>query len=170
MKAFRIITLCIVMAMSLSGCKKEYITEEHITKEYITEEYVNYGAQITTYTFDIDPNEWHESTGDEGNYLYVSIDIDDIDNEVMANGIVLSYVYFIYNVAENAGSWNMLPYVYPYSYTQDFQLYNVTENIRMDYELGRVTFIREDMDGQLPEATANTYTFRVCVVKDAQAQ
>lgn len=143
----KIMPLMAVLALSTS-CKKEYITEE-------------YGSQIKTYYYDVKPSDWHvENSVDNRNYWYADFDNFDINDRVLDHGMVTGSVLYTYNVEDGSQSWNNMPYVYPFT-TKNNEI--VAENIRFEYENGRVTFVIEDLDGITPDDMLDPITFKVNV-------
>ena len=111
------------------------------TKEY-------YGSQIETYQFNVNPGDWSRNQGQNlpgaNNYLY----------------------------CEKA-AWNTLPFVYPLEIyvTNDegnTEMIVVPENLRFEWELGKVTIIIQDLDGYDPESMelAGPISFKVCVTRN----
>lgn len=142
-----------------------------------TKEEVYYGSQIQTYQFNINPAQWIRSEGANlpgaNNYLYCSVDIPGIDGNVFENGTVQAYVWNVYDGQNNLGAWNTLPFVYPleiYVNNDDGtqSLVVVPENLRFWWDLGKVTFIIQDLDGYDPLALADgqTLSFKVCVTRN----
>lgn len=146
--------------MMLSGCTKEYIT---------------LGSQIETYRFNITPSQWKLVQGQyapsSNSYLYCTVDVPAITNEVFDYGTVEAYVWNIYDVSQNLGAWNTLPFVYPLevNITNDQgaqETVIVPENLRFEWEKGAVTFIIQDLDGYRPEQLEQTLSFKVCVSRN----
>ena len=86
------------------------------------------------------------------NYIYVTYDWDAISTDVLNYGTVSAYVY-------DNGHQCPLPYAYPMgplyydidgNDTIDF-IDNMVEQIRCEFEPGKITFIMQDLDGNLPE-------------------
>ena len=141
------------------------------TKEYITNEYYE-GAKVYARDYTIKPSDWKRNQGANNpgfeNYLYAEFENKDITQDVVDNGTVQAFIYTIYNVAENLGSWNPLPYVYPLEIETDDGSGNKTiviapENTRFEYNVGTVTFIIHDLDGYDPEDITNSMSIKVCV-------
>lgn len=133
-----------------------------------------YGAQIETYRFNINPAEWQRNEGalnpGANNYLYCTKEISGIDANVFNYGTVQAYVWNVYDGQNNLGAWNTLPFVYPLEvYVNNDQggqdLVIVPENLRFEWEEGKVTFIIQDLDGYDPIALGDgqTLSFKVCV-------
>lgn len=165
MKHFLTIGTFALLALTMAtSCEKQYVTKEYITEEYYNVE----GAKVYSYEYTIRPNEWQ--TGDNGtgrNYLYVECPNTDITENVMNNGAVLAYVWLIYNNNTGDASWNLMPYVYPYSYTNaESNTAWVGENIRYEYENERITFLIEDLDGVLPDEMTDDMIFKVVIVEN----
>ena len=93
----------------------------------------------------------------------------DITQEVVDNGTVQAFIYTLYDVANNLGSWNPLPFVYPLLIEEKDDSGNVVnsfivaENTRFEYNVGKVTFIIQDLDGINPLDIANEMSIKVCV-------
>ncbi|MBR3985628.1 MAG: hypothetical protein IKK04_00605 [Bacteroidales bacterium] len=159
MKLKHIILPIMAAFLLFSGCTKE----------------VNYyGAQIETYRFNINPAEWIRVEGNNlpgaNNYLYCTKEIPAINSEVFNYGNVQAYVWNVYDGQNNLGAWNTLPFVYPLEVyynnddgTQSMEV--VPENLRFEWELGKVTFIIQDLDGYDPLALGDgqTLSFKVSI-------
>ena len=91
----------------------------------------------------------------------------DITQDVVDNGTVQAFIYVLYNVAENLGSWNPLPYAYPLEIKTNTggeeKIEIAPEVTRMEYNVGRVTFVIQDLDGFDPEDITNSMSIKVCV-------
>ncbi len=164
---FLMSSLAIASLFVSTSCEKQYVTKEY----YVTEEHHThneYGAQMYTTEYLIKGSDWKVGYYDDGRkYLYVECNNADITDKVMKNGAVLAYFWFTYK--EDASSWNILPYVYPYLYENDKgETVAVGENIRYEYENGIVTFIIEDLDGFQPDAMEINSEFKVVVLENAQ--
>lgn len=100
-----------------------------------------------------------------GNYMYVTFDWDAITNDVLNYGTVDAYVY------EN-GRQCPLPYAYPMGQVSydDGTVDYLIEQLRYDLEPGKITFIMQDLDGNLPEGLENTapLTFRAVATVPVQ--
>ncbi|MCQ2960217.1 MAG: hypothetical protein MJ198_08530 [Bacteroidales bacterium] len=163
MKQIRNFIGCTIAATLLfvaTGCENEYITKEYYTNVY--------GSQVSTNEYVINPRDWQEGQYDDGRkYLYVACENRDITDKIMQNGAVLAYMWFTYDVESNSSSWNLLPYVYPYSYTNDKgEVVYVGENFRFEYEKGSVVFIVEDLDGCVPDKMVAESIFKVVVIEN----
>lgn len=153
MKLIKLFIPMVVLTVLATGCKKEYIT---------------YGTEVYTHEYEVTPAQWTRSQGSlpgGNNYLYASFNDADIDASVMQNGTVNAYVYNVYDVANNLGAWNTLPFIFPLEVTDNGNLVIVPENIRFEWELGKVTFIIQDLDGYDPEDMIQTIHFKVSVNK-----
>ena len=158
--ALKTLLLSAIVAGFATSCTKEYVTKE----EYITENHYD-GAQIFTQEYTIEPNEWVLDQYDDGRpYLYVEINNAKITDEVMNYGVVLGYIWYTYNIESNFSSWNTLPYVFPL-YIEKYDV-TVPENIRFEYEKGKVTFVIEDLDSENPELPGGPLIFKVAVIKN----
>lgn len=136
-----------------------------------------YGTQIDTYHFNITPSEWKRQVGDplpgSNNYLYCTKEIAAIDADVFNNGSVQAFVWNVYDGQQNLGAWNTLPFIYPlevYLQGEDgsTNLVIVPENLRFEWEAGKITFIIQDLDGYDPLALEDgqTLSFKVCVSRN----
>ena len=161
MKLNRIILPILALALLATGCKKEYVS-------------YTYGAQVETYRYNVTPAQWNVVQGqyEQGsdNYLYCTLKVPAITDEVFDHGTVQVFVWNIYDVNNNLGAWNTLPFVYPLEVyvnnddgTQSMVI--VPENLRFEWELGKVTFIIQDLDGYDPLALGDgqTLSFKVSI-------
>lgn len=160
MKKCRIILPLLAVAMLFSGCTKEIIT---------------YGSQVSTYRYNVTPSQWKVNQGanepGSDNYLYCELDVPGIDKQVFDYGTVQAYVWNIYDVSNNLGAWNTLPFVYPLElYVPNDEggqdLIVVPENMRFEWEMGKVTLIIQDLDGYDPSRIAETISVKVCVTRN----
>ena len=160
MKKSRIILPLLAMALLFSGCTKEII---------------NYGSQVDTYRFNVTPSQWVVNEGANlpgaENYLYCELEVPGIDENVFNYGTVQAYVWNIYDVANNLGAWNTLPFVYPLEIYQPndqggYDLIVVPENMRFEWERGKVTLIIQDLDGYDPTMLESTISVKVCVTRN----
>ncbi|MBP5584017.1 MAG: hypothetical protein J6X43_08715 [Bacteroidales bacterium] len=155
-------TITIGTSLLTTSCNKEYITEEYITKEY-------YGSKVYTCEYSIKRNDWQVGTYDDGRkYLYATCENPDITDNVMNNGAVLAYYWFTYNAETNSCSWNLLPYVFPYLYTdkESGETRVVGENFRFEYEKGVITFVVEDLDSWQPDDMGDETIFKAVVIEN----
>ena len=155
----------LVLGALSTGCTKEYystIVENH------------YGATVKTKEYTIAPGEWRRNEGSNlpgsQNYLWCTKNNADITDSVMAFGTVQAFVYSVYDVTNNLGAWNTLPFVYPLEVwtTNDAGervMVIVPENLRFEWEKGKVTFVIQDLDGFDPEDMDKPISFKVCVTK-----
>lgn len=159
MKLFKSFLPIVVLAALSTGCTKEYIT---------------YSSQVYTHEYEVTPSQWTRNEGANMpgayNYLYASFENADITGDVVANGTVQAYVYNVYDNQHNLGAWNTLPFVYPlevYVTGEDgeTEMIVVPENLRFEWEEGKVTFIIQDLDGYDPEDMVSTIHIKVCVTK-----
>ena len=143
-KAILPIVAAIVLALGLSSC-------QHQTMETM---------EVTIF-----PSNWVKPAS--VNYYIATVRWDELDPDVVDYGTVNAYLY-------DNGRQNMLPYVYPMTYTED-EYGNplatpivVGENIRFDYSYGEITFIIQDLDGVIPGGMENipNMTFRVVAIGD----
>lgn len=160
MKAIKLIMPMLAVMMLATGCTKEY-----------------YGSQIQTYQFNVNPADWVRNQGPNlpgaNNYLYCEKSIPAITQEVMQNGTVQMYCWNVYDSQNNLGAWNTLPFVYPlevYLTNDDgsTSMIVVPENLRFEWELGKVTIVIQDLDGYDPESMelAGPISFKVCVTRN----
>ena len=162
MKLLKLFIPAIAVLALFQGCTKEYITKQYITQEYN-------GAQVLARDFTVKPGDWKRNEGENNpgfeNYLYAEFENPDITKYVVDNGTVQAFIYTIYDVSKNLGSWNPLPYVYPIEIkdadTGDILI--APENTRFEYNEGTVTFIIQDLDGYDPEDITNEMSIKVCV-------
>ena len=102
MKLIKLFIPMVVLTVLATGCKKEYNT---------------YGTEVYTHEYEVTPAQWSRNQGNNlpgsDNYLYASFNNADITDAVMTNGTVNAYVYNVYDVANNLGAWNTLPFVFP---------------------------------------------------------
>jgi len=159
MKLFKLFLPMLAVAALASGCTKEYYT---------------IGAEVYTHQYSITPAQWTRNQGANlpgaDNYLYASFENADITPDVMETGTVQAYVYNTYDAQHNLGAWNTLPFVYPLEvYVPDGdggqEMVIVPENLRFEWEQGKVTFIIQDLDGYDPENMVSTISVKVCVTK-----
>ncbi|MCQ2260311.1 MAG: hypothetical protein MJZ77_02840 [Bacteroidales bacterium] len=155
MKLIKLFLPMLAVMMLASGCTDEY-----------------YGSQIKTYQFNITPSEWIRSEGNNlpgaNNYLYCTKNIPDIDQYVFEQGTVQAYAWNVYDPSTNTGAWNTLPFIYPLEIlAQDddgnLTMFVVPENLRFEWERGKVTFIIQDLDGYDPEDMVSTISIKVCI-------
>lgn len=155
----RILISMLMAVMALTGCHKEYITEEVYNYD---------GSQVFTREYTVQPKDWEVGDYPDGRpYLYASFENPDITPKVMDYGAVMAYVWNTYDQKTGAGSWNPLPFVYPYLYQgEDGETYAVGENIRFEFEDNTVTFVIEDLDSYTPEETINPIIFKVVCISN----
>ena len=154
--AMKTILCAVLMALGTASCTKEYITKE----EYITENHYD-GAQIFTREYTINHDQWQEGNNGERPYLYAEIDNINITDNVINNGVVLGYILYTYNIEEELNSWNALPYLLTYR-TNTGE--TIAENIRLEYEKGKIVFVIEDLDGTMPDPVGGPLIFKVAVI------
>ena len=108
MKFLKLFIPALALAALFSGCTKEYITNEYYQ-----------GSKVYARDYTVRPGAWEYNYADGGevaredNYLWAEFDNPDITQEVVDNGTVQAFIYTLYDVANNLGSWNPLPFVYP---------------------------------------------------------
>ena len=104
-------------------------------------------AEMTVYR-----NHWND---DGSGYLWCSFDWPEgITTEVLKYGTVVAYVY-------DGERQCPLPHVIPITYNVNGTDVVVPENLRFDMEPGIITFIMEDLDGNMPTGINTDLTFRV---------
>ena len=161
MKIFKLFIPAIALAALFSGCTKEYITNEYYQ-----------GSKVYARDFTVKPTDWQFNYDDGGtipredNYLWAEFDDPDITENAVDNGTVQA---FIYTEVGDIKSWNPLPFVYPLLIEEKdntgavLNSYIVGENTRFEYNVGKVTFIIQDLDGINPVDIANDMSIKVCV-------
>ncbi len=128
--------MTIVMSCGLTSCSDEYFGDSNTRV-----------MEATVFR-----NQWCD---DGSGYLWCSFDWNALTVDVLNYGNISAYVY-------DGNRQCPLPHVVPITYTFDDGSYDiVTENIRYDFEPGKITFIMEDHDGALPENINTDLTFRV---------
>lgn len=154
MKLFKFIIGALAASMLIQGCTREY-----------------YGSNVYTRFYPVTPSDWQKNEGPTVpgayNYFYAQFENPDITDAVIERGTVQAYIYAIYDFSKNLGSWNPLPYVYPYEAIIEeggtTSTVVIPENTRFEFEPGIVTFIIQDLDGHDPEELTNTMTIKVSV-------
>ena len=162
MKLIKMFFPMLALTLLATGCKKEYVTYEEYN-----------GSVVYTHEYSVTPAQWTRVQGNNlpgsDNYLFASFENADIDAKMMENGTVNAYVYNVYDVRNNLGSWNTLPFVFPLEVNVEengvVSTVIVPENVRFEWEQGKVTFIIQDLDGYDPEDMIQTLNFKVCVTK-----
>ncbi len=139
--------LAVALISLFSSCKRE-VVHETVVKEITKEVAATVTEEVT-----VRANDWMEAE----NYYYATFDCSSLTKDVDDYGAAIVYLY-------EDGRWNMLPYVRPY-YSKAL---NETwaENIRFDWELGKITFIVQDLDGDWPEGIENMpdLYFKICII------
>ena len=163
MKLFKLFLPMLAVAAMAAGCTKEYYTIENYS-----------GVEVYTHQYTINPGHWLRNQGQflpgAYNYLYASFENADITADVMENGTVQAYVYNVYDTQNNLGAWNTLPFIIPIEIHEQnddgsWNDYTVPENIRFEWEEGKVTFIIQDLDGWDPDNMISSITVKVCVTQ-----
>ena len=161
MKRIHFLTLGFIATVSLlaTSCEREYITEEY---------YTEYGSKVYTREYAIRGDEWQEGYyGDGRKYLFAECEDPDITNNVVNKGAVLVYYWFMYDAETNSCSWNMLPYVYPFLYTNEAgDTLALGENFRFEYEKGLITFVVEDLNSDMPFPMGDETIFKVVAIEN----
>lgn len=105
---------------------------------------------------------WNQWISDP-EYMYVTLDWDALTEDVLNYGSVVAYVY-------EGTRQCPLPHVIPITYNTASGDIVVPENLRFDLEPGKITFIMQDLDGNLPEGLENSapITFRAVATVPVQ--
>lgn len=100
------------------------------------------------------------------NYWVYDVSWDALTAEVVDLGTVNAYLI-------EGGRQNMLPYVYPVDYSTydtDGNLVGdpvyIAENLRFDYTYGKLTFIMQDLDNDVPTGEFPDMHFRIVAIGD----
>ncbi len=130
----------------LTGCTRN-VTEENHYHENGATVFVDY---VTAYKED-----WsiYGTPGVMGCYMYQTFKFPEITKSVLDNGFVLA---FLIDDSTVDGRDNILPFILPYNG-------GVTENIRYDYEEGKLTIIIESTDFMTYSRTGSLI-FKVCIL------
>ena len=131
----------LLLAAGLTSCEPEYFGDSNTRV-----------MQTTVYW-----NQWIDDG--QTNYLYCELDWPALNTEVLTYGSITAYVY-------DGDYQNPLPYVIPITYTlASGATVVVPENIRYDLQPGKITFIMQDLDGNMPEGIVNSapLTFRAVI-------
>lgn len=136
------------MSLTLSSCNDEVLLES-----------VNTRVMETTI-------EWTQWIDDgQTPYFYKTASWDGISTDVLQYGNVQAYVY-------DGDLQCPLPYIYPLGLAtyDDGSTHYLVENLRYDLEPGKITFIMEDLDGNVPQNLMNRppITFRVVATVPVQ--
>lgn len=160
MKVRNLIIPMVAMLMLMAGCGKEHY------------------AVVDTYQFNVNPADWMRNEGANlpgaNNYLYCDVTLPAIDQEVFQNGTVQVYCWNVYDTQNNLGAWNTLPFVYPLEVyvtdeiTHETNRIIVPENLRFEWELGKLTLVIQDLDGYDPESMelAGPISFKVAITRN----
>ena len=105
---------------------------------------------------DVLPNHWSFNDNNDGLYFYSTWNYSALTQDVLNSGAVLAYYW-------DGTRDNQLPYVRPY---QESNGYLYFENIRFDYQQGKITFILEPSDFIEPYAITGKMSFKVVVIKN----
>ena len=119
------------------------------------------GATTRTEDYIIEPTAWliNDGTGVD-KYYYITCEADFITKSVCEDGAVNAFLWL-----SGPATWTPLPYVSLYLSNQGMGSTTVAENIRFEYAPGEITFIVQDMNGQLPAPMIDVLTFRVTAVR-----
>ena len=120
------------------------------------------GATVRTEDYTIEPTAWIENAGSlaSDTYYYITCEADFISKSACEDGTVNAYLWL-----PGTKTWTPLPYVTLYMVSQGMGSVPVAENIRFEYAPGEVTFIVQDMNGNLPVLMVDALTFRVAVTR-----
>lgn len=139
----------LLFACLFSSCKREVVHEtvvNEITKEV---------AATVTHECTITARDWVWAS--DYNYYYATVDCSDLTKDVDTYGAAIVYYY-------EDGRWNMLPYTIPYYSGAENDTW--AENLRFDWEIGKITFILQDLDGGQPENIEGIQDmfFKICII------
>lgn len=150
MNTKQLIPILAVAFISLfSSCKRE-VVHETVVKEITKEVAATVTEEVT-----VRANDW--ILAEDENYYFATFDCSSLTKDVDDYGAAIVYLY-------EDGRWNLLPYVRPY-YSDEMDD-TWAENIRFDWEHGKITFIVQDLDGGLPEniqLMPDLY-FKICII------
>ena len=120
------------------------------------------GATTRTEDYIIEPSAWLVNNGGSAErYLYITCEADFITKSVCEDGAVNAFLWL-----DGPHTWTPLPYVSLYVATQGgMGSSTVAENIRFEYAPGEITFIIQDMTGNVPDPMVEPLTFRVTAVR-----
>jgi hypothetical protein len=134
MKRFKFLTKAlavVLLGLATASCGREPISFES-TNSRIMEQEVYW-------------NQWDDYVDGDVQYKYVTFDWNAISTDVLNYGTVNAYVYETDAVGTHQCP---LPYSFPILYTDDNGVpFFVPTNFRYILEPGKITFIREDLDG-----------------------
>ena len=138
------------MFLTLSSCTEEVLLESVNTRV----------MEVTVYW-----NQWDSVIDGNNSYKYHVAEWNGISTDMLQYGNVQAYVY-------DGDYQNPLPYTYPLGLAnyRDGSTHYLVENLRYDLEPGKITFIMQDLDGNLPQNLAYTapLTFRVVATVPVQ--
>ena len=141
--------LAVALISLFSSCKRE-VVHETVVKEITKEVAATVTEEVT-----VRANDW--ILAEDENYYFATFDCSSLTKDVDDYGAAIVYLY-------EDGRWNLLPYVRPY-YSSNLDK-TWAENIRFDWELGKITFIVQDLDGDLPgniHLMPDLY-FKICII------
>jgi len=110
----------------------------------------------TSYLVDVPANSWRLNDNSDGVYFWSAWNMPALTQEVLDRGVVLAYFW-------DGAHDNMLPYIRPYMEQDGYQYF---ENIRFDYERGKITFIIEPNDFVEPYPITRAMNFKVVVLQN----
>ena len=129
----------LLLSIGMTSCEEEYFGDSN------------------TRVMEVTIDRWY----DDGQmpYLYHEVSWNALTTDVLTYGNISAYVY-------DGDYQNPLPYIVPITYNlAGGGVAIVPENIRYDLMPGKITFIMQDLDGNMPEGVASIppMTFRVVV-------
>ena len=136
----------LLLGIGMTSCEREYFGDSNTRV-----------MQKTIYW-----NQWVDDG--QTNYLYCELEWPALTTEVLTYGSITAYVY-------DGDYQNPLPYVIPISYDLGGGVYDVVpENLRYDLQPGKITFIMQDLDGNMPAGITNSapITFRAVITMPVQ--
>lgn len=156
MKKIKILMVTFVgafLALTATSCNKEVAIESTHTRVMQQEVYWD---------------QWRDFVDGDVQYKYVAFDWDAITTDVLNYGSVDA---FVYETDADGIHQCPLPYVFPIKYFDDAGVaFFVPTNLRYILEPGKITFIREDLDGGEVTGMENTapLTFRAVATVPVQ--
>ena len=130
-----------LLGIAASSCNREEVSFESVNTRIMEQE--------------VYWNQWGDFVDGDVQYKFVTFDWNAITTDVLNYGTVNAYVYETDAVGTHQCP---LPYSFPIAYTDDLgNPFYVATNFRYILEPGKITFIREDLDGG-PIGTTMDYT------------
>lgn len=105
------------------------------------------------------PSDWRLVHSADETYYFATRSFPEVNNNVIQRGAVLCYLI------EN-GRDNILPYLRPWGFNSFNEPY--FQNVRFDVERGRITFIVEASDFELPEEITWSMEFKVVIMQNVR--